>query len=107
MDLVPLATTFGGIASDSQTLLTGAGILLVVLYLLFSQFGKRLSAMLHDVMFTNWRLGLLGLTGVVLSIASGWTRTLPDPIGGFTAMVRTRSGLASSSSSAIQRVETA
>ncbi|MFY0612170.1 MAG: hypothetical protein JXQ99_11630 [Hyphomicrobiaceae bacterium] len=73
MDLVPLATTFGGIASDSQTLLTGAGILLVVLYLLFSQFGKRLSAMLHDVMFTNWRLGLLGLTGVVLSIASGWT----------------------------------
>ncbi|MGI9479300.1 MAG: hypothetical protein ACR2PI_21540 [Hyphomicrobiaceae bacterium] len=73
MDLVPLANTLGGVASNSNTLLTGAGILLIVLFLLFSQFGKRLGKMLHDVMFTNWRLGLLGLTGVVLSIASGWT----------------------------------
>ena len=30
-------------------------------------------------------------------------RTLPVPIGGFTAMVRTRPGLASSSASVIQR----
>ncbi len=73
MDLVPLVNGLSGIASNSQTLLTGAGILLAVLYLLFSQFGKRLGAMLHNVMFTNWRLGLLGLTGVVLSVASGWT----------------------------------
>ena len=73
MDLVPLVNGLSGITSSSQTLLTGAGILLIVLYLLFSQFGKRLGTMLSEVMFTNWRLGLLGLTGVVLSVASGWT----------------------------------
>ena len=73
MDLVPLVNGLSGITSSSQTLLTGAGILLIVLYLLFSQFGKRLGTMLGDVMFTNWRLGLLGLTGIVLSVASGWT----------------------------------
>ena len=73
MDLVPLVNGLGSITTSSQTLLTGAGILLIVLYLLFSQFGKRIGKALGDVMFTNWRLGLLGLTGIVLSVASGWT----------------------------------
>ncbi len=73
MDLVPLVNGLSGTATSSQTLLTGAGILLIVLYLLFSQFGKRIGKALGDVMFTNWRLGLLGLTGIVLSVASGWT----------------------------------
>lgn len=73
MDLVPLVNGLGELASSSQSLLTGAVILLIVFFLLFSQFGKRLGAMLRDVMFDNWRLGLLGLTGVILSIASGWT----------------------------------
>lgn len=73
MDLVPLVNGLSGMAASSQTLLTGAGILLVVLYLLFSQFGKKIAKMLGEVMFTNWRLGLLGATGIVLSIASGWT----------------------------------
>ncbi len=59
MDLVPLVNGLGSVTASSHTLLTGAGILLIVLYLLFSQFGKRIGKALGDVMFTNWRLGLL------------------------------------------------
>jgi hypothetical protein len=70
MNLVPLVN---GLAESSNTLVFGAGVLLVVLFLLFSQFGKRLAKLFTTVMFSNWRLGLLGLTGFVLSVASGWT----------------------------------
>ncbi|MBU2533407.1 MAG: hypothetical protein KKB37_11745, partial [Alphaproteobacteria bacterium] len=73
MDLVPLVNGLGGLTSSSETLLTGAGILLIVLFLLFSQFGKRLGVVLNELIFSNWRLALLGLTGLVLSVASGWT----------------------------------
>ena len=73
MDLVPLVNGLGGLSASPETLLTGAGILLVVLFLLFSQFGKKLGRVINELMFSNWRLALLGLTGLVLSVASGWT----------------------------------
>ena len=73
MDLVPLVNGLGGMTMSSQSLMTSAGILLVILFLLFSQFGKRLGAAINTVLFTNWRLALLGATGLVLSVASGWT----------------------------------
>jgi hypothetical protein len=38
-----------------------------------SKLYKRIAATLEDLFFTNWRLGLLGATGLVLSAASGWT----------------------------------
>ncbi len=34
---------------------------------------KRAATTLEDTIFTNWRLALLGATGIVLSLASGWT----------------------------------
>jgi hypothetical protein len=70
MNLVPLVN---GLSETSNTLVFGAGVLFVVLFLLFSQFGKRLARLFTVAMFSNWRLGLLGLTGFVLSVASGWT----------------------------------
>jgi hypothetical protein len=33
----------------------------------------RLWQAIENVFFTNWRLALLGTTGLVLSLASGWT----------------------------------
>ncbi len=38
-----------------------------------SSLPKRLWAVLEDNVLGNWRLVLLGLTGIVLSLASGWT----------------------------------
>lgn len=73
MDLVPLVNGLSGLSTGSPSLLTGAVMLLIILFLLFSQFGKRLGAALNAVLFTNWRLALLGATGLVLSVASGWT----------------------------------
>ncbi len=73
MDLVPLVNGAGSLFEDTPSLWSGAAILLVVLFFMFSQFGKRVGHHLSDMIFANWRLALLGLTGVVLSIASGWT----------------------------------
>ena len=50
------------------------GLLALVIYLLVtSRMAKRLVAVLEDTVFSNWRLALLGATGLVLSVASGWT----------------------------------
>ena len=38
-----------------------------------SAFGKRVRGALEETMFSNWQLALLGTTGVVLSLASGYT----------------------------------
>ena len=34
---------------------------------------KRAATTLEDTIFSNWRLALLGATGIILSLASGWT----------------------------------
>ncbi len=53
------------------------GILLfffcVVTLLLKTRVAKRLKAAIEETMFSNWQLGLLATTGLVLSLASGWT----------------------------------
>ena len=51
----------------------GIGVLAIAVVWLLRQVGQRLTESFTDTLINNWRLGLLGLTGVVLSIASGWT----------------------------------
>ncbi len=46
---------------------------LSLLYWLFRPMLERLSKTFQDTVFTNWRLALLAMTGLVLSLASGWT----------------------------------
>ena len=38
-----------------------------------SKVWRRAANSLEETLFSNWRLGLLGATGLVLSLASGWT----------------------------------
>ena len=53
------------------------GILLfffcVVTLLMKTRVAKRLKAAIEETMFSNWQLALLATTGLVLSLASGWT----------------------------------
>ena len=53
------------------------GILLfffcVVTLLMKTRVAKRLKAAIEETMFSNWQLGVLATTGLVLSLASGWT----------------------------------
>ncbi|MDX2259172.1 MAG: hypothetical protein NW205_09700 [Hyphomicrobiaceae bacterium] len=46
---------------------------LYVFYVATRGFWARMWSLLVEAMFTNWQLGLLGVTGIVLSVASGWT----------------------------------
>lgn len=46
---------------------------LAILYWLFRPMLERLSKTFQETVFTNWRLALLAMTGLVLSLASGWT----------------------------------
>ena len=74
MDLAPLMNGLANLPLPSaQTLLVGVLILFASLALMYSSIGTRIGDRLYQAMFTNWRLALLGLTGVILSIASGWT----------------------------------
>ncbi len=52
---------------------TIAGIVLMSLVGLIWRIRTRLASTLEDTMFSNWRLALLGATGIVLSLASGYT----------------------------------
>ncbi len=72
MDLVPMVN---GAASqwDNLTTWLSIGALAMVAVWLLRQVGNRLTQSFTDAFINNWRLGLLGLTGVVLSVASGWT----------------------------------
>jgi hypothetical protein len=54
-------------------LTTIAALVFAVFLISRSRFWKRLSGVLEDLLFTNWRLGLLAATGLILSAASGWT----------------------------------
>lgn len=42
-------------------------------FLGFTDTGRRIRRGMQDAMFSNWRLALLGATGVILSLASGYT----------------------------------
>ncbi|MFM2423548.1 MAG: hypothetical protein RL291_2078, partial [Pseudomonadota bacterium] len=63
--------TFGGV--NPSVILWLALAIGTVILLRKNGFVSRVLTAAQDIMFTNWRLGLLGATGLVLSLASGWT----------------------------------
>ena len=73
MDLVPLVNGVVGIAPTGETMIFAALAILVALMLVYTELGKRLASLFTNVFLTNWQLALLGSTGLVLSVASGWT----------------------------------
>ena len=44
----------------------------IFILLLRTRVARRLIATIEDTVFSNWRLALLGTTGIVLSLAAGW-----------------------------------
>jgi len=52
---------------------TIAAIILMSLFGLIWRVRTRMMRALEETMFSNWRLGLLGATGIILSLASGYT----------------------------------
>ena len=80
MDLVPIvnglsdeAASLGKQLSEhwlSWLLFTA---FVVAVFAFIRRVWKRAVGSVEDTIFSNWRLALLGATGVVLSIASGWT----------------------------------
>ncbi len=54
-------------------LLFGGFCIVAAYFFARSKIGERARAGLEDTMFSNWRLALLGATGVILSLASGYT----------------------------------
>lgn len=52
----------------------GLALLALTIWLLLtSRVAKRVMHLAEETVFSNWRLGLLAATGLVLSLASGWT----------------------------------
>ncbi len=69
---------FQGLLGKLQAVFTGnmllAATLVFSLWLLTrTRFFKRISRAVEDILFSNWQLGLLATTGIILSAASGWT----------------------------------
>ena len=73
MDLVAMGQEIGIALPSAQSLITFLAVCVVLALIYSSSFGKKLRDTLSETVFTNWRLALLGATGLVLSIASGWT----------------------------------
>jgi len=55
-----------------KELATYTALILLGWYIV-SKLGKRVWNAVEETMFSNWRLALLAATGLVLSVASGWT----------------------------------
>ena len=70
MDLVQTIDSLGQYA---RPLVTALLIFCIIALLLKTRVAKRVKASIEETMFSNWQLGLLGTTGLVLSAASGWT----------------------------------
>lgn len=62
-----------GLAEHARPLGIALFFLITVTMLLRTRVAKRLWATIEETLFSNWQLGLLGTTGIVLSAASGWT----------------------------------
>ncbi len=83
MDLVPIVNGAGANASDLMSTLAAnwqqwsSTIILIGILAVLAGFvariWKRASVSIETILFSNWRLALLGATGLVLSLASGWT----------------------------------
>ena len=61
-----------GVTHERMPMFLGV-LTLVVVGMLARSFFARLGRVIEGVFFRNWQLGLLGTTGLVLSLASGWT----------------------------------
>ena len=72
-----------GILQNAQPLLSGLIFIAVAAAILNSQIARRFWRTLEETLFSNWQLGLLATTGIVLSLASGWTTW--DGMRNFTA----------------------
>ena len=62
-----------GIAEHARLIGTAIFFACALTLLLRTKLAKRIWATLEETLFSNWQLALLGTTGVVLSLASGWT----------------------------------
>ena len=62
-----------GLAQNARPLFAALFLFFMVSFLLKTSLAKRLWKGIEDTFFSNWQLGLLGTTGVVLSLASGYT----------------------------------
>ena len=61
-----------GLTADRVPLLIGL-VAIVLAVVLAKPFFRRVGRVIEDLFFSNWQLALLGATGLVLSLASGWT----------------------------------
>lgn len=80
MDLKLMIDT---LAQNAQPLLSALIGIAIIAAILNSSIAKRFWRTLEDTLFSNWQLGLLATTGIVLSLASGWTTW--DGMRNFTA----------------------
>ncbi|MBU1211676.1 MAG: hypothetical protein KJ587_10435 [Alphaproteobacteria bacterium] len=75
MDIVALVDSlkpaFDWIAANWQIL--ALAFILYAVFLWSRGFWKRLFEVVEKLAFSNWQLALLGATGLILSLASGWT----------------------------------
>ena len=62
-----------GIGQNARPMLWLVCVFAALAAVLRSRVAKRLWTTLEETMFSNWQLALLGTTGVVLSLASGYT----------------------------------
>lgn len=61
------------LAANAKPLMAALFLFFMVSFLLRSRMAKRLWTKLEETVFSSWQLTLLGLTGLVLSLASGYT----------------------------------
>jgi len=61
------------VAANSTSLMYALGVFAVVALLMSSNLLKRAVKGFEDALFTNWRLVVLGTTGVILSLVAGYT----------------------------------
>ncbi|HML28193.1 MAG TPA: hypothetical protein PKE16_05015, partial [Hyphomicrobium sp.] len=60
------------LAENARPIGIAVFIACTVALLLRTRIARRLRAAIEETIFSNWRLALLGLTGIVLSAAAGW-----------------------------------
>lgn len=60
------------LTENARPLGTAIFLIFVFALLLRTRVARRLRATIEETVFTNWRLALLGTTGIVLSAAAGW-----------------------------------
>ncbi len=70
MDVVGIVN---GLGENVRPLGMALFVFFALALVLRSRVAKRLFATLEETMFSNWQLALLGSTGIVLSLASGYT----------------------------------